>query len=75
MSNPNKFRVEVAGSFYTYELYDDRGRECFDVDTAANAAEQEYGIDWQSVYNGQVAIDRESWLEKCRKQFCTRETC
>lgn len=60
----HKFSVEIKGYFYTLELYDRRGRECFDVATAACAAEEEYGDNWLSVFNGAEAITREEYLNQ-----------
>lgn len=59
------FRVEVIGSFYTFELYDSRGREVFNIHDAAEAAEDEYGSDWSCVYNGQEAMTRDEYMEEC----------
>ena len=58
-----KFSVELAGSFYTYELYNAAGEHIFNVSDAAECAEEQYGTDWQSVYNGNEAIDRDDYLE------------
>lgn len=52
-----KFKVELAGSFYTYELYDSKGREIFELDKAIEAAEWQYAGVWNSVYNGNEAAD------------------
>jgi hypothetical protein len=57
-----KFRVEIAGSFYTYELYDAKGREIHNCREAAEFAESEYGCDWQLVYGGDEAMDRAEYL-------------
>lgn len=53
------FSVELAGSFYTFKLYDARGMEITDAQAAADFAESEFGTDWQSVFNGSEAIERE----------------
>jgi hypothetical protein len=58
---PHKFRAELKGYFHTVEIYDSRGREVFDLEAAAQAAEQSYGADWASVFNGSEAITREDW--------------
>ena len=49
----------MAGSFYTYELYDEKGREIYTLSEAVRAAEQQFGADWNCVYNGQEAVSRE----------------
>lgn len=54
-----KFSVELKGSFFTFTLYDDRGREVFDVNVAASVAESLYGEDWVSVFNGEEALCRD----------------
>jgi hypothetical protein len=51
----NKFRIELIGAFYTYELYDSRGREIFDLDEAIEAAEEQYPNEWYSVFNGETS--------------------
>jgi hypothetical protein len=51
----NKFRIELLGAFYTFELYDFRGREIFTLDEAIEAAEEQYAGEWQSVFNGDVS--------------------
>jgi hypothetical protein len=58
MSTP-KFRVTLAGEFYSYELYDERGREIFTLATAIAEAERQFGSDWVSVYNGESSANRE----------------
>ena len=63
MATVKPFKVELCGSFHTYELYDDRGREVTDVQAAAECAEELYGDDWQSVYNGEDAIAREDFVD------------
>lgn len=47
-----KFRVELKGSFYTYELYDERGAEVFDLEDAVRVANWLYPDQWSCVYNG-----------------------
>lgn len=56
-----KFRVELKDYFHTLELYDSKGREIFDIDSAAEAAEEQYGSGWASVFNGQEAATREDY--------------
>lgn len=51
-----KFRVEVAGMFYTLELYDAKGREIHNLQDAIAAAIDTYGNDWVSVFNGEVSF-------------------
>ena len=62
MPNMPKFSVEVAGSFHTYCLYDARGREVTELYAAAETAESQYGEDWNSVFNGREAIDRDDYI-------------
>ena len=52
-----KFKVELLGSFYTFELYDSRGREIFILDEAIEAAEEQYPNEWQSVFNGEEVAE------------------
>lgn len=59
------FRVELAGSFHTAELYDSNGSEVYDIDDAASCAECEYGDEWVSVFNGNESWDREAWILAC----------
>lgn len=63
----NKFSVEFVNSFYTSVIYDARGRECFDVVSAADAAEDLYGDGWSCVYNGEDSITREDYLSACAR--------
>lgn len=57
-----KFMVELAGSFYTYELYNDAGAHIYDLTEAVNCAEDQFGEDWQAVYNGNEGEEREECL-------------
>ena len=54
------FSVELVGSFYTHKLYDEKGREVFNLQDACQAAEREYGDGWAIVYNGEQALTRDS---------------
>lgn len=56
---PKPFRFTLVGSFHSYELYDRRGREVFNLDEAVEAAEELYGDEWVEVYNGESAAARE----------------
>lgn len=58
----NHFQIELRNYFYTLELYDSMGREVFDLQTACEAAEEQYGADWQSVFNGHESMSREDYL-------------
>jgi hypothetical protein len=58
-----KFRIELLGSFYTFELYDSRGREIFTLDEAIEAAEEQYPNEWQSVFNGEEAVENPALTE------------
>ncbi len=58
-----KFMVEIVGSFHTFELYDNRGREVHELLAAAETAEDLYGSEWQSVFNGNDSVDREGYLD------------
>lgn len=55
------FHVQITNCFFTLELLDSQGREIRDMYDAADAAECEYGCEWESVFNGDVAISREEW--------------
>jgi len=56
------FSVELVGEFYTFKLYDSRGREIMDMQAAAEFAESEFGADWAGVFNGSEGIARDDWL-------------
>ena len=58
-----KFSVELAGSFYTYDLYGASGGSIYDLREATECAEDQFGTDWQSVYNGNESMEREEYLE------------
>lgn len=58
-----KFKVELLGSFYTFELYDSRGREIFTLDEAIEAAEEQHTGLWQSVFNGEEAAENPALTE------------
>lgn len=62
------FSVELAGSFYTYNLYNEDGKQIFDLMEAADRAEELYEIDWQGVYNGNEGIGREDYV------FCVQNS-
>jgi hypothetical protein len=47
-----KFRVRLAGSFYSFELYNAAGAEVHDLMAAVDCAEEQYGDEWREVYNG-----------------------
>jgi len=55
------FSVELAGSFHTFKLLDAKGQEITTALEAAEFAESEFGCDWQSVFNGNEAIEREEY--------------
>ena len=62
------FFVRLVGQSHTLSLYDERGRDIHDLDTAAAEAERRFGQDWREVGNGQQGISRDEWLEsKSRK--------
>jgi len=48
----NKFMIHFRGAPYSNELYDERGREVFDLETAIETAENQYSPDEYEVYNG-----------------------
>ena len=53
-----KFRVRLAGSFYSFELYNSAGAEVHDLMEAVDCAEEQYGDEWREVYNGEESADR-----------------
>ncbi len=59
-----KCMVELAGSFYSYELYSADGEHISDLMEAAEAAEEQFEDGWQCVYNGNEAMEREEYLER-----------
>ena len=65
---PPPYRVELVGVFYTAELYDQKGRQVFGAEEAAEAAEAEYGAGWSCVYNGEASINREDWIQHKERQ-------
>lgn len=56
----SRFKVELLGSFYTFELYDDKGREIFDLDKAIETAESQHAGLWRSVFNGEIGQENPS---------------
>jgi len=52
------FRIELARSFYGAELYGPDGDHVYDLETAVEVAEENFGTDWQSVYNGNESQER-----------------
>jgi len=56
-----KFRVELLGNFHTFELYNARGAEIFDLLEAIECAEEQFGPEWACVYNGQQAMTRSAY--------------
>jgi len=52
------FRAELAGSFYGAELYGSDGDHVYDLETAVEVAEENFGDEWQSVYNGNESQER-----------------
>jgi len=61
------FFVELQGSFHATPLYDARGKEIFDADEAVRVAEDIYGNEWESVYNGEYSTQRNGKRKSCRK--------
>ena len=59
MSAGNPFKVELVGSFYSFQLYDEFGREIFELSAAIEEAEKQFGTDWNCVYNGSEGAERE----------------
>jgi hypothetical protein len=53
-----KFKVQLVGSFHTLEIYDSRGREIDDLETAVAEAERQYRDEWKCVFNGLEAAER-----------------
>lgn len=51
----SKFRININGSFYSYELYNDKGEEIFTLDAAIEAAREQYPDDLWEVWNGEEA--------------------
>lgn len=58
------FKVCLKGVFFTFELYDQRGREVFTLDEAIEAANDEYPGEWCEVFNGQEGVLAEELLEE-----------
>lgn len=56
-----KFMIRFAGDFYSHTMYDAKGAEVFDLEQAAQVAEEIYGDNWTEVYNGEEAISRDDW--------------
>ena len=52
------FRVKLRGSMHTFELYNKRGEEITDLVEAADCAEEEFGDEWEEVYNGDAGAER-----------------
>lgn len=60
---PKQFRVCLVSTFYSMELYDERGDEVYDLGDACRVAEELYGESWKEVYNGQFGLSRDEWGE------------
>lgn len=54
------FMVRLVGAFYSFELYDAKGRRVFTLSDATAAAETLYGDAWTEVYNGSEGCSRPS---------------
>lgn len=61
MKEPNAFSVRIVGSFYSYPLYDKRGREIRSLPEAIETAEEMYGDEWLEVFNGERGTSRDDW--------------
>ena len=57
------FSVWLKGSFYALSLYDKRGCDIHDLDTAAAEAERQFGKEWREVGNGEEGTSRDEWLD------------
>ncbi len=58
------FSVELSGSFHTFKLMGRSGENITDARRAAEIAEDEFGMDWNSVFNGNESIERDVWIEQ-----------
>lgn len=59
-----RFSVYFRNTFYAYSLLDSRGREQYDLQSAAQLAEDMYGEDWREVGNGEDGTSRDEWLSE-----------
>lgn len=48
-----KFMIHFQGAVYSNELYDERGRECLDIETAKEAALSQFPNSAWEIYNGE----------------------
>jgi hypothetical protein len=55
---PGQFLCHLEDYFYAFDLYDERGREIYDLDIAVAAAEEQFGSDGWEVYNGNEGVNR-----------------
>lgn len=59
-----KFMIHFQGADSSNELYDERGREIFDLETAKSEAERQFPKDAWEIYNGQESFNSPNWLEE-----------
>lgn len=62
--DPKPFRVCFERTFHSSELYDQAGREVYDLGDACRVAEELYGESWKEVYNGQFGLGRDEWVQQ-----------
>jgi hypothetical protein len=53
------FKVIIARSFHSSELYSEQGGTVPTLESAVSVAETLHGADWKEVFNGSVGISRE----------------
>jgi hypothetical protein len=57
-------RVIPRGAFHTYSLYRMDGSVIADIKEAAKEAEEQFGSDWQEVFNGADGISRAEFVSQ-----------
>lgn len=69
------FIVTLKGSMHSVKLYDKEGKEVFDMNGAAELAEELHGEDWKEVFNGKEGIGRSEWLNDFACPNCGNKAC
>jgi hypothetical protein len=58
------FKYGLVGSAYNMTLYDERGKEIYDFQTAIERVEKLTDGEWTEIYNGIEGITREDWKKQ-----------
>jgi hypothetical protein len=72
------FMVRLKGSFYSFELYDNEGKQLYDLYSAIKSAKEQYPNEWTEVYNGETGALNEEIVCNCShlcNRSCNGKTC